>query len=345
MENQPIKRQKSVSVLRVIATIAVVFSHTYSTLLESVSEDVLSSIQYDFFDICSNVLKWHVPIFYMITGALLLKKDFISPKDCVCKYAKRMFIALLLFGIPFSLIIQFFEIQTFNVSMLWKSILMTLSNQSFGHLWYLFTIIGVYLMLPAIKGIVVNCEKNVQKYILVVLYLCCFVIPFVNTVFDISLAFNVPIGGNVLFYLLLGYYISNLDVEKLKKYRKFAVFCIILCVLVIVLFNYLFDTANVVMSYNSPVNVIFTLSVYVIVSSAIYGETGKKLWLFDRLCFGVYLIHPVFIQFLYRFLKITPVSFEQWVIMTIIFSIGFTAIAFTCSWVMSKIKPLKKYIL
>ena len=121
MGNQPIRRQKSVSILRIVATIAVVFSHTYSTLLECVDAKGLSPFQYDFFDICSNLLKWHVPVFYMITGALLLKKEYISPKDCVCKYAKRMFISLLIFGIPFSFIIQFFETKSFNVSMLWKS--------------------------------------------------------------------------------------------------------------------------------------------------------------------------------------------------------------------------------
>ena len=99
------------------------------------------------------------------------------------------------------------------------------------------------------------------------------------------------------------------------------------------------------MSYQSPVNVLATVSVYVLVVGCVSGKCGEKLWKIDRLCFGVYLIHPLFIQFTYKFLKVTPVRFSAWVPLIFAFGIAFVVIGFLASWLMSLIKPMKKYIL
>lgn len=70
------------------------------------------------------------------------------------------------------------------------------------------------------------------------------------------------------------------------------------------------------------------------------------IWKIDRLCFGVYLIHPVFINFVYKFLKITPVTFDTFYpAMTFVFWIIFVIVSFVGVWIMYQIPILKKYIL
>ena len=69
------------------------------------------------------------------------------------------------------------------------------------------------------------------------------------------------------------------------------------------------------------------------------------MWNVDRLCFGVYLIHPVFINFTYKLLKVSPVSFNLYWLVMPVFGVIFVIIAFFGSWIMSKIKPLREYVL
>ncbi len=50
-------------------------------------------------------MNWAVPIFLMITGILLLDKEKkITYHDCIKKYSKRILLALIVFGIPFSML-------------------------------------------------------------------------------------------------------------------------------------------------------------------------------------------------------------------------------------------------
>ena len=74
-------------------------------------------------------------------------------------------------------------------------------------------------------------------------------------------------------------------------------------------------------------------------------QENDLLWKIDRLCFGVYLIHPLFIQFTYRVLGITPMKFGITWIGTIVLFVFFVACSFAFSYIASLIKPLKKYVL
>ena len=61
--------------------------------------------------------------------------------------------------------------------------------------------------------------------------------------------------------------------------------------------------------------------------------------------FGVYLIHPLFIQFVYKFLHIVPTGSSLFPIWSFLFAAVFIILSFLASWAMSLIKPLKKYVL
>lgn len=97
-------------------------------------------------------------------------------------------------------------------------------------------------------------------------------------------------------------------------------------------------------SYNSPLIAILASSIFILFERY-NGYESNIIWKIDRLCFGVYLIHPLFIQFVYRFLKIIPVNFNTYPIITIMMFTFFTICAFLSSFIMRLIKPLKNYVL
>lgn len=338
-------KSKAISVLRLIATIAVVFSHVCSTITENPEVAILTGSQFAFLDFLLNFCKWHVPTFFMLSGMLLLNKREITVHDCIFKYTKRMLLALFVFGIPFALMIQFFESRVISMEMLWKAVIMTLNNQSFSHLWYLFTMIGIYVILPVLKLITDKANKKTLKYFLVVLFVFNFCIPFINKITGLSIAFTMPFGTYAIFFILLGFYLNQIDVKDIKNIKLVSSGGLIVVAFITLAFTLIKGSADIVMSYQSPINVLATVSMYFLITGGVSGESNKMLWRLDRLCFGVYLIHPLFIQFVYKFLKITPMRFSGWVPMTFVFGIVFVAMGFIASWVMSLIKPLKKYVL
>ena len=279
---------------------------------------------------------WAVPVFLMITGALLLnpEKD-ISYKKCFL-YARRVLLALALFGTIFALFMMVGSHQSINIG---KALLVVFEGKSFAHLWYLYVLIGIYLTLPVFKSFINSASRERIEVLLLVLFVFDFIASMVKAAGHAT-GFSVPITWPV-FYLILGYYCKNFD-SVLFKFRYLVLVVSALLVGIIAYQNPVLD--NLWLGYNSPVVALMAMSVFMIFKNIDFAES-KRLWKIDRLCFCVYLIHPMFIHATYRVLKITPMRFGVTWLGTIICFVTFAICSFVFSYVSSLIKPLKKYVL
>ena len=334
----------SLSYLRLFATIMIVASHTWSTLQENKELFSLTVTESTFLEIAYSLTKWAVPVFFMITGALLLKKDKkISVRDCICKYSKRMMLALVIFGIPYAFLKIYSDNKQFTLSIIPKSIIDVISGNNIGHLWYLYTLIGLYLFLPLIKLFVNNATKREFRYILILIFIFNYCFPLIYSITGFDIGIKVPFITYPLFYMLMGYYIYN---EKPWWQDKtwMVVLGVVISAIIIIVSGIMGLPLATIMAYHSPVAALFALSIF-IAFQRIEKTSTEMLWVLDRLCFGVYLIHPLFIQFCYRFLNIVPTGNSLYPILSMIFAAVFIVISFIASWIMSLIKPLKKYVL
>lgn len=64
----------------------------------------------------------------------------------------------------------------------------------------------------------------------------------------------------------------------------------------------------------------------------------------SALSFGVYLVHPVFLNIYYKFLHVTPLSFSILLSLPLFFLGSLLPAAFA-AWVLRKVPPLRKYVL
>lgn len=343
---QEIPRNTGICYLRIFATICVVWLHTNSTLIDNPNLFKLTFEEQAFFSASYQMMYWAVPIFFMITGALFLNpKRETSYYIYITKYVKRMILALFIFGIPFASLKLVMLEHSLTPMLLLLSIKAVIENDSFGHLWYLFTLIGIYLVLPIFKAFVQKTSENDLKIFLLLLIAIDFFFPLVNELLEIRIAFELPFKYPV-FYVLLGYYITYMSPEWSKKLKTNMV-VIVCCIILIWILNFLKLTPDVWTSYNSPLTAILAISIYSVFTQHIYRtiSISSTIWNLDRLCFGVYLVHPLFIQYVYRVMKITPSGFACYPIATIVCFICFIFCAFIASYMMNKIKVLKKYVL
>ncbi len=293
----------------------------------------------------THVMRWAVPVFFMMTGALLLKPDRqISVKQCLSKYCLRVVLALFVFGIPFAIMRLYAESEALEPMILLKAVGCVFTNGGLSHFWYLYSIIGIYLLLPALK-IVVVAGKDLVRYLLIAMFICVYCFPTLSNFLNVNIAFSMPLTYPV-FYVMLGHYLT----EYTGKWKIQHCICgIILIVVVIVLTDYYNFAPDVWTTNYSPIVAMLATVVFMmfknIGQNPLEERKSSRLWTIDRLCFGVYLVHPVFIQFAYRVLKITPLKFDLYPLVTFLFFLVFAMCSFLASWVLSQVKPLKKYIL
>ena len=332
-----------ISFLRIFAALAVIFLHTCSTLLLNPDIFSFSSGQEIFLRIGYYLFMWAVPVFFMITGSLLLSLEkLLDYKTIFKKYVLRIFLALLIFGIPFAAVKVYLEQHTFSLPLIVKAFI---GNQSFAHLWYLYALIGIYLIMPVLKPAVKSADFKTLTIFCACILVMEFLFPVISDISGVNIAFGMPVGYSV-FYILAGYLIrSRRNLLKTGVCAAIALVCA-LSVAVLVCSGRWKAIAD---SYFSPLVALYSVSVYSLVISLgdirLSERQAKLIWKLDRLCFGVYLIHPVFIQFSYRILKITPLSFEMYPLAAVIFFVIFSVLAFAASFVMSLVPPLRKYVI
>jgi surface polysaccharide O-acyltransferase-like enzyme len=348
-ESRAEQSRADISVLRITATMAVLFHHTCSTVSDN--PELFSFSQKQNFILQTGVLfsVWAVPVFLMISGALLLKPHkVISVEMCLTKYVKRAILALFIFGIPFSCLEILMNSKRLSLSIFPQAVLNVINGESWDHLWYLYALIGIYLFLPVLKAFTDTCTRKTLKYILIVLFVINLCFPMINDILGISIAFEIPVKSTSVFYFLLGRYLDeNIPAFLQNKKRNLMAAVVILAAVSFIcgfagFYSFLYHIRR-----NSPIIALTAVFIFSAVRGVHFPKIRTEfLWKIDRLCFGVYLVHPVFIHFLYKFLKITPLSFGKvWGVFLIVFWMFFILCSFIASWVMSLIPPLKKYIL
>lgn len=333
--------------MRIIATLAVIFLHTCSMIWLNGDLFSLTPSQAAYTRVGNILMNWCVPLFLMLTGALFLDPEKeITTKDILKKYCRRILLALLIFGIPFSWL-ESITTAGFSWSMFPQSLLNLLTEQSWGHLWYLYVLLAIYLTLPVWKGYIKNSSRKTQCFVIIVLLMLDFVRPLFSDFFQISILEDMHVIAYPLFYLFAGWYLKE-GIPRWLRNKTIDAVLLVLSLGAMIAVYFVFDPMGFLYLYfYSPLTALVTILIFVLLlDTKGTKKMTKKLWGLDRLCFCVYLIHPVFTNFFYKYLNITPLLAGDlyWLAFPGFF-IGFSILAFAVAWVLCKIPPLRKYVL
>jgi surface polysaccharide O-acyltransferase-like enzyme len=333
--------------LRVFATFAVIMIHVLTPISRYFSTTLAESELY-ISVILRNLGLWCVPIFVMVTGVLFLNPDkSITVEKILKRYFLRIVLAILIFGIPFCFMeILFNSDMKFSIRQIGLATLNAIQGKSWGHMWYLYMIAGLYLCIPMIKIFVNNASKNTVKYALIVLFIFTSLIPWLETVMPYRLGIYIPINSVYVFYLLFGYYIHYYNVSVKNSILLILMMLYLSFVILMPLnsdFISLLDGGRIILAgYNSPPVIMVTFAVFCICRQEI--KSSKVIEAIAPMCFGIYLIHRLFINFLYKYLKLTPEKYPL-IIIIVVVSILTIILSFSFSYFTRKIKILRRYIL
>lgn len=301
MEQQ--NKKIHLEVLRIICISLVIFNHTapYGYLAFIGETNPFLYYIYMFFSILCKVA---VPIFFMISGALLLGKQE-SIKVILKKRVFRMLIVLLAVSLLYYIGLTKIEDQSFFG--FFSTVYTSTATTS---LWYLYAYIGFLLMLPFLRAIVVSIKEKDYAYLFIIH-------AFFTIVFTVLDKFLFIDGHNgfmshvfflesSIFYPLMGYYIENvMDVNRFKK-NNYCLFCglslfsiIATCAISKIYFNvyqhnfdnYIYESCFNVLIFIPAISIFFVFKGIVKINSN--STLGRVICQLGRAVFGVYLIEKL----------------------------------------------------
>ena len=317
-----------IMILRIVAAFAVIMIHT-KTLTN------FDTKGYYFLHCC---ILWCVPLFFMITGYIFLGiKTYLTYKH-VTKNIVKFFFALFTIGWFYAFIQRFFE-NGISVYTFVNSFIDVIKGNLWAHMWYVYSIIGIYLVLPVLSAFVSNNKKN-----LYILTLICGVFEIIfkdiSTVFEIGFSF--PLSG-YCFYVLMGATLCVMEERTLKKLFVPSVLILILTLIGLAIGIFAFDI-NIKQSYSAIYVAVMSVAIFIIFKR-LFNKAKVSLAIvsISKCTWGIYLVHPFFIHLFHKFFKVTIEGYNQFIAFPIsclvIFVISYSAVV-----ILKKIPLIKKFI-
>ncbi|MGN0522567.1 MAG: acyltransferase [Eubacterium sp.] len=363
LAENPIKKQSRIlwmDMLRVAAIFLVIVIHVSAQNYYKVPITSARWISFVAYDSFAHIA---VPLFVMISGALFLDKNKeISIKKLYTKNILRIVTAFIFWSLLNTVstcVLNYLEKGVFIEGGAKKFIQTLIEGR--GTMWFIFMIIGIYMITPLVKCITEN--DRLTEYFVVIFVVMSVVLPTVYEIgslerWDIISYFKTEyvkmefhFAKGYVGYFVLGYYLNNKTISK--KIRMIFYAGGIVCTLASIALT-VFISQNVEKIYNyflgnmTPAILIIACAVFLFfkyeVSRIKLPQSCVKLMLSVSKCsFGIYLVHMIVLDVFNHF-GFSSVSFNGWINVPVL-----SACVFVCSYliilIISKIPVLNKYIM
>lgn len=274
--------------------------------------------------------RWAVPCFLMITGYLLLcSKRSLEWRRSV-RYARRMACVLLTFGLLFCVLELWHKYGFVTPDIVWRAVVNLLRGKSWTHMWYVYALLGVYLVLSVLASFVQAVSKGTFVFVLAVLFVCTLCLPTANELFDLRLFAFVPIEGSAVFYVLVGAYVRAHNIRFSRMLGLTGAVSALVCIVLQIAWIATVNRDPVTLKGPAcPLVAIFSVTVFLAAKES--GFIGRELMPWEQslaaCSFGIYVLHPVVINVLYKVAHVTPL------VLPVGFSLLVLASSFGVSWV------------
>lgn len=249
----------------------------------------------------NGISRFSVPNFFMISGTLFLRKN-ITFEVIIKKYIMKIFIHLLLWSIIYSL-------SDVNITQLDLKNRIIHIIKGHVHLWYLFAIMGLYILIPFTREIIKNTE--LLNDLIMFNFVFIFLIPnyihilryYSMELFNLSNNLIKKVNLNTLsvnnFYFIFGYYLNN------KKDMKKGLIIIAYITGLIGCFftTYISYDFSIIMKkkityhYSQYLNIFFyTSAIFIVFKNLFYNSKKRIFQKLSKFTFGIYLVHPFIIE-------------------------------------------------
>lgn len=335
------KRMVWLDLLRIIGMICVIMMHIVGNTINTFHLAGNAQIVYNTIALSCY---FSMPLFIMISGMYFLNKD-IDFSLMLKKYCKRILLIILIFGSVFSFLELYFYTRSISIDYIPKTLKNILTGNLWDHMWYLYTILGLYLITPFIRIITKNIKEKDYKYFLILLFIFSILIPDIQSIFNVYIAFTIPIASAFVFYYIYGAYVIN---HKFSFWETLISIILGIVSMISIIIGSVTKTPYIPISYGSTTVFLVANMVFILFKNKEFKKMPKKLQTFiaslGTCSLGIYVIHQFFINIVYKLLKFKFILTSPfWGFILYVFLI--LGISYITVYLLKKIPFVNKYIL
>lgn len=337
-------------ILRVLAILFVMLLHISA---EKWFTTDVNSYEWGVMNIYNSLTRWSVPVFVMISGYLFLSRD-ISIEQLYKKNILKMVIIFIVWSLGYALF--FYNPVKNGMSEFIKAF-----TKGHYHMWFIYMIIGLYMIVPFLKKI--SEDEKMTEYFITLAFIFAFVIPEIVGVMKIyapnigewtetvinQMHLKMVLGYSG--YYLLGYYLGKRNIDKKGSAVIYilGVIGIVATALLSVSVSRQTQAPNSMFYDYLTVNVVLeAVAVFILIKNIVHSEKIAEkdkniIANLSKFSLGAYLIHPFVIAVIGRALGLTSITFNPALsiplitLMTVVFS-------FSASALLNQIPIIKKYL-
>lgn len=286
-----------------------------------------------------------VPLFFMISGYLMLNVP--EPDDVLTFYKKRLprlLIPLLCWNAVY---VCYNAVSGGGELTVKRFVDSLLNNGSAYQMWYVYTLLGVYLMAPFLQRIVRSCRRRDLLVLLVIVLFPGTIRPMINTFLPVTVYLFGPLMEGYLGYFLLGYLLGTVQLSAGQRWTAY---------LLGLLGAVAGFTVNLRASSAEAIDLVFNQAYSInhyLCAAAIFiackqlchapGErTAALLARASGLVFGVYWVHAMLLEQFSRLLS--PLGLPMLAFMALCWLLAVLG-SFAAAFLISLVKPLRRILM
>lgn len=290
-----------IDLIRVVAVFQIILVHLSYVIF--FKEDVLSANwrAANFYDSFSRM---GVPLFFMVSGFLLLGKN-----EPIADFFRKRFVKV---GVPtlfWSVAYLLWSVKAYTDGSMnpLRVALSMLKVMYLGdieiHLWFLYILIGIYLVVPILRVYVSAASRRDLTYFAVLWFLATPLLELAQRVIGLPTALVIPVVTGYVGYFVIGYFLADVKLNNRGKVLS-ALGCIIAIAVTYFGTNILSVHAGAIdaylYSYFSLPTVLASICGFLLLKDlgSNPGKFAKIIRTVSATSFGIYLIHIFVIELL-----------------------------------------------
>jgi len=304
------RRELSYDAMRVAAVVGVLVSHTVYVSWLMFSYNQVPASWWLLGDAASALFRWCVPVFVMISGALLLDPGRCEPAGAFLRRRmSRVLPAFLFWGAFYSLWTLRGSLYLLGSSRTWADLAVgMLEGPVYYHLWFLYMIIGLYLLTPILRPLVRSAREGDIAYFLLLWATASGIYGLVGRVAHLRVGIPLEMVTGMVGYFILGHYLTRVSIPL--RFRRLLYLASLAAASAAALLTFYlvkrhaggFD--DTFYGYLNPLTMLTAAGAFVFFRNARWDrllpspDSRARLERWSAAAFGIYLVHPLVLDLL-----------------------------------------------
>ena len=197
--------------IRTVAIVGVILLHAANDLTIQ-QMNTLEIFRWTTVDIYQSLGRLGVPLFVMLTGALLLQPS--KQNESLRVFFNKRWARI---GLPFAFWVTIYFAWDFTVehqAFTANAVINGLLKGPYYQFWYLYMLVGLYLLTPILRILVTQGSTAIMRYLVILWVVGASIIPFVSFITKYTLEGDVFVLTGFIGYFILGTYLLNVRIRR-----------------------------------------------------------------------------------------------------------------------------------